>query len=205
MQIQFNYADYNDPGVQSRACYEVCRKHGKPIIVMEPVKGGSLVNLPKEAEAILKELHGGSLASYAVRFAAGFPGIRMVLSGMSDLAQMEDNLSYMKDFQPLNGQEQAAVEKVQAIFHNKDLIPCTGCRYCTDGCPQQISIPDLFATMNAKRVNHDENADHDYNEITRPGSRASDCVKCGKCEKVCPQHLPIRKLLEDVAMEFEKV
>ena len=205
VQIQFNYADYNDPGVQSRACYEVCRKHGKPIIVMEPVKGGNLVNLPKEAEAILKELHGGSLASYAVRFAAGFPGIRMVLSGMSDLAQMEDNLSYMKDFQPLNGQEQAAVEKVQAIFRNKDLIPCTGCRYCTDGCPQQISIPDLFATMNAKRVNHDGNADHDYNEIhTRPGSRASDCVKCGKCEKVCPQHLPIRKLLEDVAKEFEK-
>lgn len=206
VQIQFNYADYNDPGVQSRACYEVCRKHGKPIIVMEPVKGGNLVNLPKEAEAILKELHGGSLASYAVRFAAGFPGIRMVLSGMSDLAQMEDNLSYMKNFQPLNGQEQAAVEKVQAIFRNKDLIPCTGCRYCTDGCPQQISIPDLFATMNAKRVNHDRNADHDYNEIhTRPGSRASDCVKCGKCEKVCPQHLPIRKLLEDVAKEFEKV
>ncbi len=205
VQIQFNYADYNDPAVQSRACYEVCQKHGKPVIVMEPVKGGNLVNLPEDAKAVLEELHGGSAASYAVRFAAGFPGIRMVLSGMSDMAQVTDNTSYMKNFRPLNDRELAAVEKVQEIFHSKHLIPCTACRYCTDGCPQHISIPDLFASMNTKKLYNDWNADYYYNEIyTRPGTKASDCLKCGKCEKVCPQHLPIRKLLEDVAREFEK-
>ena len=205
VQIQFNYADYNDPSVQSRECYDVCVKHHKPIIVMEPVKGGNLVNLPEEAKAVLDGLHGGSPASYALRFAAGFPGIMMVLSGMSDMAQMQDNISFMKDFRPLDERELAAVEQVQQIFHSKHLIPCTGCRYCTDGCPKHIAIPDLMATMNTKQLYHDWNADYYYNAVyTGPGRKASDCVKCGKCEKVCPQHLPIRKLLEDVAKEFEK-
>ena len=204
VQIQFNYVDYDDPAVQSRKCYEVCRKFGKPIIVMEPVKGGNLVNLPEEAKAVLEELHGGSAASYALRFAAGFPGMRMVLSGMSSLAQVQDNISFMTDFKPLNEEELTAVEKVQKIFHSKHLIPCTSCRYCTDGCPKQISIPDLFAIMNIKQLYHDWNADYYYNVVHAvPGHRASDCVKCGKCEASCPQHLPIRKLLEDVAKEFE--
>ena len=155
VRIQFNYADYDDPAVQSRACYEVCRKYDKPVIVMEPVKGGNLVRLPEDAKAVLDALHGGSPASYALRFAAGFP--------------------------------------------------CTSCRDCTDGCPQHISIPDLFAIMNTKQLYHDWNADHYYSVVhTVPGRRASDCLKCGKCGKVCPQHLPIRKLLEDVAKEFEK-
>ena len=150
-------------------------------------------------------MHGGSPASYAIRFAAGFPGILMVLSGMSNMAQMRDNLSFMQDFQPLNEDELAAVKQVQEIFHSKRLIPCTGCRYCTDGCPKHIAIPDLFTTMNSKQLHHRWNADFYYNEVhTAPGRRASDCVKCGKCEKVCPQHLPIRQLLEDVAKEFEK-
>ena len=129
VQIQFNYVDYDDPAVQSRACYEVCRKHNKPVIVMEPVKGGNLVNLPEDAKAVLDELYGGSPASYAIRFAAGFPGMMMVLSGMSSMEQMNDNLSYMKDFQPLNEAELAAVKKVQEIFKSKNLIPCTACRY----------------------------------------------------------------------------
>lgn len=204
VQIQFNYVDYDDPAVQSRACYEVCRKHNKPVIVMEPVKGGNLVNLPEDAKAVLDELYGGSPASYAIRFAAGFPGMMMVLSGMSSMEQMNDNLSYMKDFQPLNEAELAAVKKVQEIFKSKKLIPCTACRYCIDGCPKHISIPDLFAIMNTKQIYHDWNADYYYNVVhTAPGRKASDCLKCGKCEKVCPQHLQIRNLLEDVAKEFE--
>ncbi len=205
VQIQFNYLDYDDIAVQSRKCYEVCRKHGKPVLVMEPVKGGSLVNLPEEAKKVLDDLHGGSPASYAIRFAAGFPGMMMVLSGMSNMEQMKDNLSYMRDFKPLNETELAAVNKVQEIFHKLNMIPCTACRYCVEGCPKQISIPDLFAIMNIKQLHHDWNADYYYEEVhTAPGRRASDCLKCGKCEKICPQHLPIRKLLEEVAKEFDK-
>ena len=205
VQIQFNYADYDDPAVESRRCYEVCREHGKPVIVMEPVKGGNLVNLPGDAGKILDDLHGGSPASYAIRFAAGFEGIEMVLSGMSSLSQMQDNISYMKDFKPLNDMELKAVARVQKIIHDMDLISCTACRYCIDGCPKNISIPDLFACMNAKNMYHDWNADYYYNMVhTRNKGKASDCIKCGICEKACPQHLRIRDLLAEVAAEFEK-
>ncbi len=205
VQIQFNYADYDDPAVQSRKCYDVCVKYGKPVIVMEPVKGGNLVSLPQEAEKVLDALHGGSPASYAIRFAASFPGIMMVLSGMSNMQQMEDNLSFMKDFKPLDETELQAVQRVQEIFKSMNLIPCTSCRYCTDGCPKHIAIPDLFAIMNTKQLYHDWNADYYYNVVhTAPGRRASDCIKCGKCEKACPQHLPIRRLLAGIAAEFER-
>lgn len=205
VQLQFNYADYDDPKVQSRKCYEVCVKHGKPVIVMEPVKGGNLVNLPEDAKQILDDLGGGSTASYAVRFAASFDGVMMVLSGMSTLEQMEDNLSYMKDFKPLDENELAAVKAVADVFHSKHMIPCTACRYCVDGCPKHISIPDLFACMNAKTVFHDWNADYYYGQVhTVHNGKASECIRCGKCEKVCPQHLEIRELLQAVAGEFEK-
>ncbi len=204
VQLQLNYADWEDPAVQSHKCYDVCRKHGKPVIVMEPVKGGTLVNLPSDAKEVLNRLNGGSYASYAIRFAAGFDGIFMVLSGMSNTEQMNDNLSFMKNFKPLNADERKAVEKVCELIHSKHLIPCTACRYCTDGCPKHIFIPDLFACMNAKQTYKDWNADYYYHNVyTQKGGKASDCIKCGKCESVCPQHLPIRQLLVSVADTFE--
>lgn len=205
VQIQFNYVDYEDPAVESKKCYEICRKFGKPVIVMEPVKGGSLVDLPLQAMEVLEKLKGGSTASYAIRYAAGFEGILMVLSGMSAMEQMEDNIRFMKDFQPLNEQEMEAVAQVRKIFKEMNLIPCTACRYCTPGCPKHISIPDLFACMNAKKQYQNRNADYYYHNVhTSQKGKASDCIKCGKCEKECPQHLPIRDLLEAVAAEFEK-
>ena len=206
VQIQFNYVDYEDASVESRKVYEVCEKHGKPVIVMEPVKGGSLVNLPAEADKILRDLNGGSNASYALRFAASFPQMAMVLSGMSSMEQMEDNLSAMADFHPLNDRELEAVRRVCDIFHNLSLIPCTGCRYCVEenDCPKDILIPDVFSAMNAHEAFHDWNSGMYYGVATRGGhGKASACIRCGKCEKVCPQHLPIRELLKNVAKTFE--
>ncbi len=205
VQIQLNYVDYEDPAVQSRKCLEVCRKYNKPVIVMEPVKGGNLVKLPEEAKKYFEELGSASAASYAIRFAAGCEGVFMVLSGMSNMEQMNDNISYMRDFKPLNEREMKAVLNVCNVFKSLNLIHCTACRYCTDGCPKKISIPDLFACMNAKNMYHDWNADFYYHGVhTKKGGKASDCIKCGKCEKSCPQHLPIRDLLIKVAKEFEK-
>ncbi len=186
VQLQFNYVDYEDEKVQSRKCYEVCRKHEKPVIVMEPVKGGSLVNLPSSAQNILDRLQGGSNASYAIRFAAGFEGIKMVLSGMSTLEQMQDNVNFMKNFLPLNETELEAIQKVCAIFRNQGLVDCTNCRYCTEVCPQEIPIPDLFSGINALRQG---------NSSIISGELAEKCIKCGKCESICPQMLPIRDLL----------
>ena len=194
VQIQFNYVDYEDDKVQSRKCYEVCRKHGKPVIVMEPVKGGSLVNLPQTAQNVFDRLNSGSNASYAIRFAAGFDGVVMVLSGMSTIEQMKDNIQFMRDFQPLQPEEQEAVKTVCAIYRNQGLIPCTNCRYCTEVCPKGIQIPDLFAALNAKRQGNPE-----YVPVE---NAAEVCLRCGKCEELCPQNLKIRELL---AVAFEEL
>lgn len=204
VQIQFNYVDYDDPSVQSRKCYEVCRKFNKPVIVMEPVKGGALANLPEAAGQILDRLRGGSRASYAIRFAASFEGVAMVLSGMSTLEQMQDNLSYMSSFQPLTQPEREAVRRACAVLKNQEAIACTACRYCEAGCPMHISIPDLFAGWNAKM--QDAGSTFDYAAVVSNGhGRASSCIGCLQCENVCPQHLPVSALLAQVAKEFEAV
>lgn len=207
VQIQFNYLDYEDPSVESRRVYEVCEKYAKPVLVMEPVKGGSLVHLPQDAQVIMNALPPASNASYAIRFAASFPNVRVVLSGMSDLAQMKDNVSFMKDCIPLSEAEKDALQKVTAVFHSHGMIPCTACHYCVEEnhCPMKIRIPDLFAVNNAKKAFHDWNADYYYHEVlTRDHGLASECIRCGSCEKECPQHLPIRELLKETAELFEK-
>ena len=204
VQIQLNYLDFDDPAVQSKKCYDICRKYNKPVIIMEPVKGGNLVNLPDEAKKYFDELGNASYANYAIRFAAGFDGVFMVLSGMSNMAQMNDNLSFMKDFKPLDERELGAVRNVCAVFRGMNLISCTACRYCIAGCPKKISIPDLFACMNIKTIYHSWNANFYYDIHTKTAGKASECIGCGKCESACPQHLSIRELLVGVAKEFEK-
>lgn len=204
VQIQFNYADYDDVVVEARKCYELCVKFGKPVVVMEPVRGGSLASLPEEADKIISALKGGSPASYAIRYAASFDGVMMVLSGMSNLEQLRENVSLMKDFKALNEEEFAAIDKVCKIFKSQNLIPCTACRYCTDGCPKSISIPDLFACMNSMKLFNNWNSNWYYNLHTQNRGKASDCIGCGKCESVCPQHLKIRELLKEVSAVFDK-
>lgn len=194
VQIQFNYADYEDPGVESRKCYEVCRKHGKPVLIMEPVKGGSLINLPQEA----LDMMDASPASYAIRYAAGFEGVVMVLSGMSDMAQMEDNLSFMTNFVPLHQKEHQIIDHARTLYQSQHRIPCTACRYCTDGCPAAVPIPDIFALLNRKRTGEGQ-PDQDYASMS---VHADACIECGKCEAECPQHLHIRRLLKEVAKVF---
>ncbi len=204
VQIQFNYLDYENPNVQSRAVYEVLERHQKPVLIMEPVKGGTLVELPADAQKVFDDLQGGSNASYAVRFAAGFPQVAVVLSGMSNLEQIEDNTSFMKEFQPLSDREQEAVKQVREIYLEQNSIACTACRYCVDGCPRKILIPDLFHAMNMKKVFRDWDQDQRYAELTKENGKASACIRCGQCERICPQHLPIRELLRQVAGVFEK-
>ena len=191
VQLQFNYLDYEDPRVQSRLCYEVCCRHGKPVMVMEPVRGGALVNLPQEALELIPD---GSPASYALRFAAGFPQIAMVLSGMSDEAQMADNLATMGDFKPLTQKEQEALVKVRTLYQAQHKVPCTACGYCVDGCPAGIPIPDIFALLNKKLAKEE---DFDEKAYAAFSVQADACVGCGACEDACPQKLQIRKLLEE--------
>lgn len=206
VQIQFNYLDYEDPSVESRKAYETAEKHGKPVIVMEPVKGGSLVNLPEEAQRVLDDMHGGSNASYALRFAAGFENMMMVLSGMSTLEQIRENVAFMAEPVSLNEEEQEAIRRVREIFSSLNMIPCTACHYCVldNDCPKNIPIPELFSCYNLKTTFHSWNQDYYYTIQTRDRGKASECLKCGKCERICPQHLEIRKLLVQVAQEFEK-
>ncbi len=197
VQLQINYEDWENPSVTSRANYEVARKHGKSITVMEPVKGGTLANPPEAVKNLFKAYHPDmSYASWAIRFVASLDGIITVLSGMSNIEQMEDNLSYMKDFKPLNEEEQKIIQEAQRILGHSSTIPCTACHYCVEGCPKQIRIPEIFSAMNKQLGNgQKEEALKAYKEVTGEGHKASDCIKCRQCEKACPQHLPITDYL----------
>ena len=210
VQLQINYLDWNDPFVQSGKCYEVAVKHGKLITVMEPVKGGKLAKLPKEAEEKLQALEPGmSPASFAIRFVAGLPNVFMVLSGMSNLEQTEDNTSYMKDFVPLTEEEVEALRECAEIIKRSKAVPCTGCRYCTEGCPMRIPIPEYFILYNNVLENPGEDwilhgNQRNYLRLADTGAgRASECLGCGLCEAACPQHIEIPGLMPKVAEVLE--
>ncbi|MBR4458840.1 MAG: aldo/keto reductase [Clostridia bacterium] len=197
VQLQINYADWENPGVASRRNWEICKAHGKPVTVMESVKGGILADPIPSVKAIF-DATGSKLsyAGWAVRFVASLDNIITALSGMSSLAQMEDNLSYMKDFQPLTAEERAVIEKARMTLDADQSIPCTGCRYCTEGCPMGIPIPDIFTVANRRKGSPHFRTVREYNIVTQDKGKAADCIQCGQCEGACPQHLPIISLLE---------
>ncbi|MBQ1530779.1 MAG: aldo/keto reductase [Solobacterium sp.] len=205
VQLQINYADWENPAIASRGNWEVARKHGKQVVIMEPVKGGILAELPNQIGDRLKSYAPeASIASWGIRFAASLDGILAVLSGMSNIAQMQDNLSYMKDFKPLSEEEQELIRLVQDDLNSLDRILCTSCHYCEPGCPMNIPIPKIFGAWNMyKQFNKKENAISNYNINCRLRNKASACIQCGQCEGACPQHLPIISLLETIAKEFE--
>lgn len=205
VQLQINYADWEDPTVQSRANYEVARRHGKPVVIMEPVKGGKLADPPAKVKELMKACRPElSYASWAIRFAASLEGVLTVLSGMSNVEQMRDNLSYMRDFQPLSPEEHAVIREAQRILGKSAAIPCTSCHYCTEGCPQDITIPEILAALNEKLTcGQAAQAQKDYRKAVEGKGAASDCVHCRQCEEACPQHLPITEYLDLCAAELE--
>lgn len=207
VQLQINYIDWEQPNVQSRRCLEIANKYNKPVSVMEPCKGGTLVNVPKEAEKLMKEYNpNASIASWALRYAASQKGVFRVLSGMNTIGQVEDNTSFMIDFKPLNEEEMVIVEKATKIINENTAISCTACEYCTHGCPKNIAIPKYFALYNSimRTTGSFSSQMVYYNNIAINHGKASECIGCKQCERACPQHLPITKYLKDVVEKFEK-
>jgi len=204
VQLQINYADWEDSSIQAKRCYEIAEKHGKPIVVMEPVKGGTLADPPESVLDIFRKADpDASPASWGIRFAASLPQTAVVLSGMSAPDQMEDNLSFMKDFRPLSEAEMSVIREAQEALKKVNRIGCTGCNYCTPGCPMEIRIPDIFSVMNINLMYGKlDTARNSYTWRIGP-VKASECIKCGQCESVCPQQLPVIRLLEETAEALE--
>lgn len=211
VQLQINYLDWDSEWIQSRACYDIAVKHGKPVIVMEPIKGGTLAKIPEEAAKLFTDYDPKmSVPSWAIRFVASLPNVKMVLSGMSNLDQMRDNLSYMENFKPLTEKEQKLCFRVADIINGQIAIPCTGCSYCTEGCPMKIAIPQYFSIYNEDMREHLEEKGWtinftNYEVLTQKFGKASECIACGQCEGVCPQHLTIIDYLKNIAAHYESV
>lgn len=206
VQLQINYADWESVTVQSRRCFEVARAHGKPVVIMEPVKGGMLANPPAPVADTLRRANPkASFASWALRFAASLPGLVTVLSGMSDMAQMEDNIATMTNFRPLDDGERAVVEQARVLLEAIPTVPCTACRYCVKGCPKDIPIPDIFSALNSFTVfEMFAPAKRSYWFATRSGATASTCIECGQCKAVCPQHIAVVEELKKAAAVFDE-
>lgn len=209
VQMQLNYLDWDNEGVQSGKCYQIAQGHGKPVVVMEPVRGGALAQLPVEAERILRSLRPDwSPASWAIRYAASLDGVRKVLSGMSSLSQLDDNTASMKEFQPLTKEERSALQQVVETVRQAWTIPCTGCQYCVAGCPKHILIPTYFALYNTKIQCEKAKSGFSsqgvyYRNYTASAGKASDCIKCRACERSCPQHIKVSEWMTKVAEMFE--
>ena len=207
VQLQINYLDWDSPAIESKTCYDLCVKHGKPVIVMEPVKGGSLARVPEAIDRLFKEYDpDASAASWAIRYCASLPNVMMVLSGMSNMEQMKDNTSYMQDFQPLNDEEQNIIAQATQVIRDAISIPCTACHYCSEGCPQQIAIPEYFNLYNTQQQFPEQksNCKLYYNLVAKSHSKASECLECGQCEAQCPQHIDIIDNLKLVVQAFEQ-
>ncbi len=205
VQLQLNYADWENDKIQSRLCYETAMKHGKPVIVMEPVKGGSLAAMGPDIQATLRRADpDASTASWALRFAASLDGIITVLSGMSSIGQMEDNLETMSGFRPLSTSEREALAQVVEALQKVETVPCTACRYCVESCPSKINIPAIFEGYNDYKVYQNlESSKGHYRWVTSNGGKASACIECGACEEHCPQHIEIPKLMKEIAGVLE--
>ncbi len=207
VQLQVNYVDMDQANVQARKCLAVANKYHKPVVVMEPCKGGTLVNVPEEAKKLMEAFNPqASIASWALRFAASQPGVVRVLSGMGNMDMVMDNCTTFANFQPITKEENEVINQVIDIINSNTAVPCTGCQYCTEGCPKKIAIPQYFAAYNSiMRTSKGFSSQLVYynNTVLNNHGRASECIKCGKCEQACPQHLPIREYLKDVAAKFE--
>ncbi len=207
VQLQINYIDWENPGIQSRRCHEVARKHNKPIIVMEPCKGGNLAQVPPKAEELMRAYNPtASIPSWAIRYAASQEGVFLVLSGMNTMDQVLDNTSYMTDFKPLCDEEYQIIAQVIDVIDEDAAIACTACRYCVDGCPSNIPIPDYFALYNSSKRAVTTNISSQfvyYMNLATTHGKASDCIACKACEEACPQHLPIAELMKDVSETFD--